>query len=100
LLPDVTPSENIEDRRQEEPIFGPGAMRQIWGEAPHNVAPQVQTYGPNPLANALGFQDVGQRAPPAPQVMGPTAPQWPAAFQGYYQNEPLPFDEGGRVQGE
>src|SRR5262245_65211861 len=69
ILPDVTLSENIEDRR-DEPIYGPGVMRQIWGELPHDVAPQAQVFGPNPLANALGFSDVGKRPAPAPQVLG------------------------------
>src|SRR5262245_16097619 len=41
ILPHVTPSENIEDRR-DEPIYGPGLMRQVWGELPHDVAPQAQ----------------------------------------------------------
>jgi hypothetical protein len=88
FLPSITPSENIEDRRQEEPIFGPGVMRQIWGEYPHNTAPQVQTYGPNPLANALGFGDVGQRPAPVPQTLGPYQPRWPQQF-GSFQYGPI-----------
>src|SRR5262245_9079784 len=34
FLPDVTLSENVEDRRQE-PIYGAGAMQQVWGAMPH-----------------------------------------------------------------
>jgi hypothetical protein len=79
-------SENIEDRRDES--FVPDkTTQQIWGAYPHDVAPHVQTFGPNPLANALGFGDVGKSPAPAPQVMGPTAPQWPPAFGTFYQNK-------------
>jgi hypothetical protein len=90
-LPDVAPSENIQDRRQE-PIYGPGVMRQIWGQYPHNIAPQVQTFTSNPLSNALGFRDVGQRPAPAPQVMGPYQAKWPTPFGSYQHDVPLPFD--------
>jgi hypothetical protein len=76
------PSENVEDRRDEN--FVPDkTMQQIWGAYPHDVAPHAQTFGPNPLANALGFRDVGKRPAPAPQVLGPIAPQWPAQFGAY-----------------
>src|SRR5262245_33228008 len=82
FLPHVTPSENVEDRR-DEPIYGPGVMRQIWGELPHDVAPQAQVFGPNPLANALGFRDVG-RSPSPPQFYGPNAPP---SFLQFLQNQ-------------
>jgi hypothetical protein len=86
FLPGVTPSENVEDRRDEG--FVPDkTMAQIWGAYPHNVAPHVQTFGSNPLANALGFGDVGKNIPAQAPVLGPTAPQWPAAFGNY---RPLP----------
>src|SRR2546430_10785626 len=59
FLPHVTPSGNVEDRRDE--TFVPSQVdKQIWGAYPHDAAPHVQTFGPNPLANALGFQDVGK----------------------------------------
>jgi hypothetical protein len=94
FLPDVTPSENVQDRRDEH--FVPDkTMQQIWGAYPHQVAPHVQTFGPNPLANALGFQDVGKSPAPATQVMGPHQPQWPAAFGNY---RPLPNDYEGTNQ--
>jgi hypothetical protein len=83
-------SENIEDRRDE--AFVPDkTAQQIWGQMA-DVPMQAQTYGPNPLANQSGFRDIGQRPAPAPQVMGPTAPQWPAAFGSYQHDVPLPFD--------
>jgi hypothetical protein len=86
FLPGVTPSENVDDRRDES--FVPDkTMQQIWGAYPHDVAPHVQTFGPNPLANALGFGDVGKSPAPGVPVLGPTAPQWPAAFGN---NRPLP----------
>jgi hypothetical protein len=82
FLPGVTPSENVEDRRDEN--FVPDkTMQQIWGAYPHQVAPHAQTFGPNPLANALGFGDVGKRPAPATQAMGPYQPQLPAAFGNY-----------------
>ena len=88
LFPDVVPSENIEDRRGEH--FVPDkTMQQIWGRTPHNVAPHAQTFGGDPLSASLGFRDIGQRPASSPQVLGPTAPQWPAAFGNY---RPLPFD--------
>jgi hypothetical protein len=91
FLSHVTPSENVEDRRDEN--FVPDkTMRQIWGAYPHDAAPHAQTFGPNPLANALGFGDVGKRAAPAPQVMGPFQPQMPAAFGNY---RPLPDEYEG-----
>jgi hypothetical protein len=77
------PSANIEDRRGE-PIYGAGLLAK-YDAGP---APQAQTWGPNPLANALGFQNVGQRPPPAPQVFGQTQPQWPQQF-GQFQYHPL-----------
>jgi hypothetical protein len=83
-------SENIEDRREES--FVPDkTQQQIWGPMA-NVPPQVTAYGPNPLANQLGFRDIGQRAPPAPQILGPLQPSWPAAFGSYQHDVPLPFD--------
>jgi hypothetical protein len=79
-------SESIEDRRDES--FVPDkTAQQIWGAYPHDAAPHAQTFGPNPLANALGFGDVGNQPAPAPQVMGPTAPQWPPAFGTFNQNK-------------
>jgi hypothetical protein len=89
LLPDVTPSENIEDRRGE-PEYADTTMRRIWGQVPP-VAPQAQTFGVNPLSRALGFQDVGRPAP-SPQILGPTAPSWPAPFGSYQHDVPLPVD--------
>ena len=89
FLPDVTLSGNIEDRRQDPEYINDSTMKQIWGPMPHNVAPQVRAFGPNPLANALGFGDVGRRPAPAPQAMGPYQPQWPAAFGNY---GPMPFE--------
>ena len=89
FLPDITPSENIEDRRQAPEYVPDATMKQLWGAMPHNVAPQVRTFGPNPLANALGFGDVGRAPAPAPQVLGPYQPQWPAAFGNY---GPMPFE--------
>jgi len=88
FLSGVTPSENVEDRRQEPEYVNDPTMKQIWGQMPHDVAPHATTYGVNPLSAALGFRDVGNRPASAPQVMGPTEPQWPAAF-GPYHN--LPF---------
>jgi hypothetical protein len=83
-------SENIEDRREE--TFVPDKTQQkIWGEMA-DVPMQGQTYGPNPLANQLGFTDIGQRPAPAPQIMGPLQPSWPAAFGSYQHDVPLPFD--------
>jgi hypothetical protein len=85
------PSVNIEDRRQE--AFVPSQVdKQIWGPYAHDVAPQVQSYYPTPLANALGFQNIGQRPPPVPQTLGPFAPRWPAAFRGYQRPMITPFD--------
>src|SRR5262245_41460108 len=54
------PSELVEDRRAEPEFVGDTTMNRIWGKVPP-VAPNAQTYGPNPLANALGFRDVGAR---------------------------------------
>jgi len=80
FLPDVTPSENIQDRREEH--FVPDkTMQQIWGPMA-DVPPVVRTYGPNPLANALGFPDVGRVPAPAPQVLGPYQPR-PFIPEGY-----------------
>jgi hypothetical protein len=94
ILPHVTPSENVEDRRDES--FVPDkTMQQIWGAYPYAAAPHAQTFGPNPLANALGFGDVGKSPAPGVPVIGPTAPQWPAAFQGY---RPLPDENEGTTQ--
>jgi hypothetical protein len=94
FLPHVTPSENVQDRRDE--TFVPSQVdKQIWGAYPHDVAPHVQTFGPNPLANALGFGDVGKRPAPATQAMGPYQPQWPAAFGNY---RPLPGEYEGTSQ--
>jgi hypothetical protein len=80
------PSENIEDRRQD-----PEYVRDHWLEqyAP-GPAPQAQQWGQNPLANALGFMNVGQQPAPAPQVLEPTAPQYPPAFRN--------FQFGGRLR--
>jgi len=89
FLPDVAPSENVEDRRGEELFVPDKTMQQIWGRTPHNVAPHAQTFGGDPLSASLGFRDIGQRPASSPQVLGPTAPQWPAAFGNY---RPLPFD--------
>src|SRR5262249_44835938 len=77
------PSQNIEDRR-DEPIYGPGVMRQIWGELPHDVAPQAQVFTSNPLSNALGFRDVGRSPSQAPQFYGPNAPP---SFLQFLQNQ-------------
>jgi len=89
FLPDAALSENIEDRRDEELFVPDKTMQQIWGRTPHNVAPHAQTFGGDPLSASLGFRDIGQRPASSPQVLGPTAPQWPAAFGNY---RPLPFD--------
>jgi len=80
FLPDAPPSENIEDRR-DQPIYGAGALKNIWGNTA-DVPPVVRTYGPNPLANALGFGDVGRAPAPAPQVLGPYQPR-PFIPEGY-----------------
>jgi len=82
FLPDVTPSGNIEDRRADPEYINDSTMKQIWGTMPHNVAPRVQTFGPNSLANALGFGDVGRAPAPAPQVLGPFQPR-PFIPEGY-----------------
>jgi len=83
FLPDVTLSENIEDRR-DEPIYGPGVMRQIWGELPHDVAPKAQVCGPGGLSSALGFLNVGRSPSQAPQFYGPNAPP---SFLQFLQNQ-------------
>jgi hypothetical protein len=88
------PSVNVEDRR-EDPLFVPSRVdAQIWGQYPHDVAPQAQTYGVNPLSRALGFTDIGKRPAPAPQVLGPFRPQYPAPFGNTFYNRPtdLPFE--------
>src|SRR5215468_4805658 len=59
FLPDAPLSENVEDRR-DQPIYGAGALKNIWGNMA-DVPPVVRTFGPNPLANALGFRDIGQQ---------------------------------------
>jgi len=94
FLPHVTPSENIDDRRADPEYVSDATMKQLWGAMPHNVAPQVRTFGPNPLTNALGFGDIGRRPAPVPNVMGPFQPQYPAAFGNYGspQNPLLPFE--------
>ena len=97
FLPGVTPSENLEDRRQNPEYVRDKTMQQIWGAYPHDAAPHVQTFGPNPLANALGFQDVGKNPAPTPQAMGPYQPQLPAAF-GNYRPPPPGFALGGAAQ--
>jgi hypothetical protein len=95
FLPGVTPSENVEDRRDEH--FVPDkTMQQIWGPVA-NIPLEARTFGPNPLANALGFGDVGKRAAPAPRVMGPFQPQMPAAF-GNYRPPPPGFALGGAAR--
>ena len=80
FLPDATLSENIEDRR-DEPLYGAGALRDIWRNTA-DAPPVVRTFGPNPLANALGFGDVGRVPAPAPQVLGPYQPR-PFIPEGY-----------------
>src|SRR5262245_1380441 len=73
ILPDVTLSENIEDRRQEPEFVADSTMNQVWGGMPA-VSPQAQQFGSNPLANALGFSNVGRSPSQAPQFYGPNAP--------------------------
>src|SRR5262249_37172918 len=94
FLPNVAPSENIEDRRADPEYIPDATLKQIWGAMPHGVAPHVRTFGPNRLSNALGFRDVGRVPAPAPNVMGPYQPQYPAAFGNYGspQNPLLPFE--------
>jgi len=81
FLPDITLSENIEDRRQDPEYIPDATMKQIWGNMA-DVPPQAQTFGPNPLANSLGFPDVGRVPAPAPQVLGPFQPR-PFIPEGY-----------------
>jgi hypothetical protein len=93
FLPNVAPSENIEDRRNDPRSYDP-TMKHIWksGEDPWG-APRVQTFHPGPLPNALGFRDIGKSPQQIPQFYGPGQPSYPAAFGNFYQKPPLlPFD--------
>src|SRR5262249_26205476 len=83
ILPDVTLSENIEDRRQEPEFVADSTMNQVWGGMPA-VSPQAQQFGSNPLASALGFSNVGRSPSQAPSFYGPNAPP---SFLQFLQNQ-------------
>jgi hypothetical protein len=82
FLPGVTPSENIEDRRQDPEYVRDKTMQQIWGPVA-NVPLQARTISPGPLGQQLGFGDVGKNVPAQAPVFGPNAPSLPAAFGNY-----------------
>src|SRR5215472_546815 len=50
FLPGVTPSENVEDRRQDPEYVGDPTMKQIWGHAPHDIPPTARSFGTDPLS--------------------------------------------------
>jgi hypothetical protein len=92
FLPDAAPSEQIEDRRQD-PEYVPDKTQQlIWGPPVANVPLQARAIYSGPLGQQLGVGDVGKRTAPGVPVLGPTAPQWPAAFGNY---RPLPDEYEG-----
>jgi hypothetical protein len=82
FLPGVTPSENIEDRRQDPEYVRDKTMQQIWG-AVANVPLQARTTYSGPLGQQLGVGDVGKNIPAQAPVFGPNAPSLPAAFGNY-----------------
>ena len=76
---------NVEDRRQD-PTFNQENVPDYWldkfGDEAGATPPQLISGGSG-MARDLGFGDIGQRAVPSAQVLGPTQPRYPAAFGKY-----------------